>query len=105
MEDIMKMDIEKPGRKAAAVTAIIMLLVLLSGFADSRYASAQVVQELAQEIRDVKTNALEAQILQIEFQITQLQVKTVLTDAERIMLQTLQNVRERLLRQLNDSRS
>lgn len=101
----MKMDIEKHGRKAAGVTAVIMLAVLLSGFMDRRYASAQVVQELANEIRDVKTNALEAQILQIEFQITQLQVKTILSDAERIMLQTLQNARERLLRRLSDSRA
>ena len=97
------MKIEKVGQKAASATAIIALVLLLSGFVDNRYASAQVVQEMAKEIGDIKTNALEAQILQIEFQIMQLQVKPVLTEAEQIMLQTLQNTRERLLRQLTES--
>lgn len=97
------MKIEKVGQKAAAITATIALALLLMGFVDGRYASAEVVQQMAKEIGDIKTNALEAQILQIEFQVMQLQVKGALTEAEQIMLQTLQNTRERLLRQLTDS--
>ena len=94
------MSIDKLGIKASSIIAVLALAGILGGFVDSRYASAGEVQNLYQSLQENRQDVLEYQILSLEFQIVQLQATATLSEAERVLLGTLINAREKMLRAL-----
>ena len=94
------MKIEKLGAKAAAGSAIILFVVMITTFVDNRYALASDLDKVYEIVIAGQIGDLEFRIAEVEVQIAILEGKQSMTEVERTLLSAFRQRRDRYIRDL-----